>query len=165
VETVFAAIRTLFYASGFVFVWGWLAAQARALDVAAGRTLPEALRIPGAALATAGALLALSCLAAFVLRGRGTPALFDPPRAVVASGPYARIRNPMYVGAVALLAGSGLLLRSISVVALAAIAALLAHLLVVLVEEPGLRGRFGAAYEEYCRTAGRWLPKRRPGGG
>jgi protein-S-isoprenylcysteine O-methyltransferase Ste14 len=34
----------------------------------------------------------------------------------------------------------------------------IAHLLVVRVEEPELRDRFGARYEEYCRQVPRWLP-------
>ena len=28
-----------------------------------------------------------------------------------------------------------------------------------LVEEPGLRRRFGAEYEEYCARVPRWLPR------
>ena len=34
-----------------------------------------------------------------------------------------------------------------------------AHLLVVHVEEPELRRRFGPSYEEYCRRVPRWLPR------
>ena len=33
------------------------------------------------------------------------------------------------------------------------------HLLIVLVEEPVLRQTFGAAYEQYCRSVPRWIPK------
>jgi protein-S-isoprenylcysteine O-methyltransferase Ste14 len=38
--------------------------------------------------------------------------------------------------------------------------AIVAHLFVVLVEEPLLRRRFGAAYEAYCQAVRRWLPGR-----
>jgi protein-S-isoprenylcysteine O-methyltransferase Ste14 len=39
-----------------------------------------------------------------------------------------------------------------------------AHLAVVQIEEPELRKRFGASYEDYCRKVPRWLPRlRRPG--
>jgi protein-S-isoprenylcysteine O-methyltransferase Ste14 len=38
------------------------------------------------------------------------------------------------------------------------------HLFVVVIEEPSLRGKFGASYEEYCRVVPRWLPRlKRPG--
>jgi protein-S-isoprenylcysteine O-methyltransferase Ste14 len=32
---------------------------------------------------------------------------------------------------------------------------------VVFYEEPTLRGKFGADYEEYCRNVRRWLPRAR----
>ena len=33
------------------------------------------------------------------------------------------------------------------------------HLFVVFYEEPTLRGKFGADYEEYCRNVSRWWPR------
>jgi hypothetical protein len=35
------------------------------------------------------------------------------------------------------------------------------HLFVVLYEEPTLRKKFGAEYEEYCRNVRRWWPRLR----
>jgi protein-S-isoprenylcysteine O-methyltransferase Ste14 len=35
----------------------------------------------------------------------------------------------------------------------------LAHAFVLLVEEPGLRRRFGEAYEQYCARVPRWIPR------
>jgi protein-S-isoprenylcysteine O-methyltransferase Ste14 len=32
------------------------------------------------------------------------------------------------------------------------------HLLVLFYEEPALRGKFGADYEQYCRSVDRWWP-------
>jgi protein-S-isoprenylcysteine O-methyltransferase Ste14 len=34
------------------------------------------------------------------------------------------------------------------------------HVFVTLYEEPHLRRRFGAEYEQYCASVGRWLPRR-----
>jgi protein-S-isoprenylcysteine O-methyltransferase Ste14 len=34
-----------------------------------------------------------------------------------------------------------------------------AHWSVVRVEEPELRERFGATYEDYCRRVPRWIPQ------
>jgi protein-S-isoprenylcysteine O-methyltransferase Ste14 len=36
------------------------------------------------------------------------------------------------------------------------------HLFVVFFEEPLLRRKFGASYEEYCRRVPRWVPRVRP---
>ena len=38
-----------------------------------------------------------------------------------------------------------------------------AHLIVVRVEEPVLRERFGGSYEVYCQSVPRWFPKLRQG--
>jgi protein-S-isoprenylcysteine O-methyltransferase Ste14 len=46
--------------------------------------------------------------------------------------------------------------RLIAAVAAVALGILL---FVVLYEEPTLRRKFGAAYEEYCRNVHRWLPR------
>ena len=32
----------------------------------------------------------------------------------------------------------------------------------LIVEEPGLRKRFGREYEEYCKTVPRWVPRLSP---
>jgi protein-S-isoprenylcysteine O-methyltransferase Ste14 len=42
----------------------------------------------------------------------------------------------------------------------AAIGWLVAHLFVLLYEEPTLRSRFGDSYEEYARRVNRWWPRR-----
>ena len=34
-----------------------------------------------------------------------------------------------------------------------------AHVMVVHIEEPELRKRFGESYAEYCRSVPRWLPR------
>lgn len=63
-------------------------------------------------------------------------------------------------------AGSALgLLRHANPVAITAVAAvaLAAHLFVVFYEEPTLRKKFGADYEEYRQNVGRWWPHVRTG--
>lgn len=95
----------------------------------------------------------------FARHGHGTPAPYDPPRALVVSGLYRIVRNPMYGGAVAVVLGIGLLTESVWVLAYAVIVAATCHSLLVLVEEPQLRDRFGAPYEAYCQLVPRWLPR------
>jgi protein-S-isoprenylcysteine O-methyltransferase Ste14 len=120
---------------------------------------PIVLRVLGALLIAAGAVLVVEAFARFALEGRGTPMPWAPPPRFVARGSYRLTRNPMYVGVVALIVGQGLLLGREILYAWAAVAALIFHLFVVLHEEPGLRRRFGAEYEDYCRRVGRWSPR------
>lgn len=107
-----------------------------------------------------GAGIYFWCLWDFAVTGRGTPAPIDPPKRLVVRGLYRHVRNPMYLGVLLVVAGWAAFSRSDRVVEYGLGVAVLFHLLVVLVEEPLLRHRFGAAYEAYCRAVGRWLPRR-----
>jgi protein-S-isoprenylcysteine O-methyltransferase Ste14 len=156
----FTALRGVVYSSLFVWLWAWIAGWARSYDDRIPVTLPAWLRPIGWVLAGAGALVAALCITTFVTRGRGTPAPFDAPRAFVAWGPYRWVRNPMYVGAAAVLLGAGLVLSSPAIVLLAFAFLLAMHLFVVLYEEPTLAARFGPSYERYKATVSRWLVRR-----
>jgi protein-S-isoprenylcysteine O-methyltransferase Ste14 len=95
----------------------------------------------------------------FALRGKGTPAIFDPPKKLVEEGPYRIVRNPMYWSVALVMLGEGLLFHSpaLAEVALAFFAA--ANLFVLFYEEPHLKKVFGVQYEEYCQRVPRWLPR------
>ncbi len=153
----FTIVRGLVYSAAFVWLWAWVAVSVRPLDEKLPVTLPTWLRPLGLALAGAGALLAGACIATFVTRGRGTPAPFDPPREFVASGPYRWVRNPMYVGAAAVILRAGLVVSSPAIVLLAPAFLLVMHLVVVLHEEPALADRFGDSYLLYRSSVHRWL--------
>lgn len=159
---LFVALRALGVASGFVLLWTWLATAVRRYDARLGLEIPDGWRAVGWPLAVLGALLAGACVVAFVLRGEGTPAPFDPPRRFVASGPYRFVRNPMYLGGAAVIAGAGLVVGSVAILLLAAAFLAFFHLFVVLYEEPALTRRFGSSYLEYRRSVNRWLPRRPP---
>jgi protein-S-isoprenylcysteine O-methyltransferase Ste14 len=45
----------------------------------------------------------------------------------------------------------------------AAVMLLIAHVFVILYEEPTLRRQFGESYEEYRRSVPRWIPTFRAG--
>jgi protein-S-isoprenylcysteine O-methyltransferase Ste14 len=153
------AVRAVVYATLFLGAWGSVAFLCRKLDKYIPLRVPRELVVPGMAIGFAGAALALTTVGLFIFEGRGTPAVFDPPRKFVPHGPYKFVRNPMYIGGVAMLLGLGLYLTSISMTLYAVGAFLLIHSFVVWAEEPGLRKRFGQEYEEYCRTVPRWLPR------
>ena len=155
---LWTAVRSIIYATLFLIPWVWVALKSRALDKHIPFRIPPGLAIPGLVLGVAGAALAFSTIGFFIFEGRGTPAVFDPPRKFVPHGPFRFVRNPMYIGGVATLAGWGLHARSVSMVLYAIAAFLLCHTFVVFVEEPGLRKRFGQEYEAYCNSVGRWVP-------
>jgi len=128
-----------------------------------GLTLP-AMRWPqwlGAAILAQGAAILLVCVAEFSRRGRATPAPIDAPRVLVVTGLYRYVRNPMYVGVTAALAGWALLFESsgLAFYGLCVFAGFNAF--VILYEEPVLARRFGEEYRRYRSTVGRWLPRLR----
>jgi protein-S-isoprenylcysteine O-methyltransferase Ste14 len=152
------ALRSIFYATGFLALWGWVAFMSRALDKYIPLRVPGWLVPPGVALVVAGAALALTTIGFFIFEGWGTPAVFDPPKRFVPHGPYRLVRNPMYIGGVSMLLGLGFCFKSAAMALFALVAFLLIHTFVVLAEEPGLRKRFGKEYEDYCHAVPRWIP-------
>ena len=113
---------------------------------------------PGALLALVpGTLLLLWCVREFYLAGRGTLAPWEPPRALVSTGPYRLSRNPMYIAVVLVLWGWawGFRSRTLMVYSLAVMIAF--HLRVVLGEEPWLARTFGEPWLDYKRRVPRWF--------
>ena len=106
-----------------------------------------------------GALIYLVCVMEFAVRGRGTPAPIDAPKRLVVGGLYQYVRNPMYVGVLAVVLGWTFLSRSLELLGYAALLALCFHAFIRLYEEPTLRKHFGPEYEAYMTSVGRWLPK------
>jgi protein-S-isoprenylcysteine O-methyltransferase Ste14 len=157
--TIFVAFRTLCYMAAFILFFGWLASRVQPLDDRLKVPLPASSAFAGVLVGMIGGLIAFACAGVFVMRGRGTPAIFDPPRKFVAVGPYRFVRNPMYVGGFLMLMGFGLYERSLAILFFAVAIFVLFHLYVVFVEEPGLEARFGESYFAYKRSVNRWLPR------
>jgi protein-S-isoprenylcysteine O-methyltransferase Ste14 len=55
--------------------------------------------------------------------------------------------------------GEALLFHSLTLVELALALFAGAMLFVLLYEEPALRRKFGAEYEDYCQRVSRWIPR------
>lgn len=158
-QTWFNGLRSTLYACGFILFFAWIALEVRSFDSNFRFTLPAATVALGVFLMVVGGAVAVSCIATFVVQGRGTPALFDPPRRFVAIGPYRYVRNPMYIGGFVLLLGLAFDLRSISIFLMTVVLVPIVHLLVVLHEEPTLKRKFDGPYENYLATVARWLPR------
>jgi protein-S-isoprenylcysteine O-methyltransferase Ste14 len=156
-------LRSIFYATLFLALWGAAALMTRFLDRFIPFQIAGWLKPPGLLLIAVGAAVSITTIGFFIFEGFGTPAVFDPPKRFVPHGPYRFVRNPMYIGGVLMLLGLGLILGSVSMALFAGVAFLLIHTFVVFAEEPGLRRRFGQEYEDYCRTVPRWIPRFRTG--
>ena len=122
----------------------------------------KGIRWIGAVFFLAGLPVLGEALVRFVRDGRGTPAPVLPPERLVVTGLYRYVRNPMYVGVSSMIVGQGLFLGNLPVLLYAAGMAIAFQLFVRLHEEPGLRRRFGAEYEAYCRGVRRWRPRFTP---
>jgi hypothetical protein len=81
----------------------------------------------------------------------------------VDTGPYAIVRNPLYIGNLCLWAGLGVLLWPWALVAPLLLGA--EYLFIVRWEEHNLRSQLGAPYDAYCARVSRWLPRPSAAGG
>jgi protein-S-isoprenylcysteine O-methyltransferase Ste14 len=97
----------------------------------------------------------------FLKEGRGTPAPIDAPKELVAVGFYRYVRNPMYVGVLAIILGHFLWLGFWNLLIYAIVVFIAFHIFVTYYEEPTLKRQFGRSYEEYLERVPRWIPRLR----
>ena len=95
----------------------------------------------------------------FVWKGVGTPAPFIPARRLAVSGFYRYVRNPMYIGVLAVILGQALWLGEVRLLLYAGVVWLISHLFIVAYEEPMLRRNFAEQYADYHANVPRWLPR------
>ena len=158
--TVVSLTFALFVGPGPLGVLGpWLITRWRVEDPLLGVT---ALRGLGVALIALGLPCLVESIVRFVRIGRGTLVPVMPTEHLVVTGLYRYVRNPMYIGVVALIVGQGLLFASTAVLAYAAMVAIGFTFFVMLYEEPTMRRTYGDEYDAYCRQVRRWLPRLRP---
>ena len=161
-ERIPLGIRMFFYGMFFLaFVLVGLPWLAYRIDVYVPRWHTEigGLRIVGVALFLAFLGMYIFCSYVLSSRGGGPFVEFDPPREFVASGPYRWVRNPVAACLIGAVLGLAIALSSTGISLLFLLALPLAHMQVVLLEEPLLRKRFGSSYEEYTRRVPRWIPR------
>lgn len=154
--TASLAVGACFFALWFWLLPRWLGFTVEAAGAARWRWLAAIPSVLGFA-------VAIRCVWDFGWTGRGTPAPIAPPQRLVVVGFYRHVRNPMYVGFITGWIGLWIVFghADLRLIASVALALLGIHLFVVLYEEPTLRSRFGAEYEEYCRSVRRWWPRLR----
>jgi protein-S-isoprenylcysteine O-methyltransferase Ste14 len=153
------AIASLLVGLAFFSLWFWLLPKWLGLNAEAVQAAPWRwlFAIPS----VLGFAVALRCVWDFGWTGRGTPAPIAPPQRLVVVGFYRYVRNPMYVGFAAGWIGLWIVFGHFNLVLAYSVAAVAVgvHLFILLYEEPTLRKKFGADYEEYCRNVRRWWPR------
>ena len=97
----------------------------------------------------------------FMVVGTCSPTQYDIPEELIVWWSYRFVRNPMYVGHCLLLMGQAILFKSYGFLIYLVVFFLFLHLLVVFIEEPMLKRKFGELYEQYCTSVPRWIPRLR----
>ncbi len=120
------------------------------------------LRWVGVILIVAGVAVLLHAFVRFVVEGAGTPAPIAPTERLVVGGLYRYVRNPMYVGVLAAIAGQALLLGQAVLLTYGLIMFAIVAAFVRLYEEPVLARRYRAQYDAYRRAVPAWWPRLRP---
>ncbi len=120
----------------------------------------RSLAATGWLLVVAGVALYFMCAFwGFAVRGKGTPLPLDPPKKLVAEGPYRVVRNPMYWSVVFVMLGESAVFHSWALAEWAAGFFVGVNIFVLIFEEPTLKKKFGAEYEDYCKRVPRWIPR------
>ena len=145
-----------------VLVPVWIASRNGVVARLGASPAEVVLQAAGAPVLALGLFLFAASLSRFAGEGKGTLAPWDPPRRLVVRGPYRYVRNPMISGVLLALAGEALLLVSWPHAAWAALFFGFNATYIPLLEEPGLRRRFGDAYRAYCAHVPRLFPRRTP---
>jgi protein-S-isoprenylcysteine O-methyltransferase Ste14 len=96
------------------------------------------------------------------VRAGGTPMPGAMTTRLVVTGFNRYVRNPIYLGAVAIFLGEALLLWRLNLLLYAIAAWLGAAAFVRWYEEPALVRRFGTDYQVYRRAVPAWRPRLRP---
>jgi len=128
----------------------------RLVPTAVLAVVPATVRLALAALALAAAgVLGVGGILAFRRAGTAVEP-WHPADALVTTGIYGRLRNPMYLGLVLILAAVALAAAADGVLLATVGLAVALHYGVVKREERYLSARFGAPYRRYLAAVPRW---------
>jgi protein-S-isoprenylcysteine O-methyltransferase Ste14 len=131
------------------------------LTLRIGEAPPTSLLVgTGAALTVAGELLRLWGVHHIGAISRTRSERLGP---LVASGPFALLRNPLYVGNIALWVGFALTARLVWLAPVILVLLGLEYHAIVRWEETLLESRLGQAYRDYAARVPRWMPRRNRG--
>ncbi len=122
----------------------------------------SALSFAGIIFIIAGLLLMSITISMFIRIGKGTLAPWSPTQKLIVTGVYAHVRNPMISGVLIVLLGESMMFGSVNILIWALAFFTINTFWFIMIEEPGLKKRFGEDYEEYKRNVPMWIPRRKP---
>lgn len=122
---------------------------------AADVRFPRILAALGVALTLGGEALRLWAVRHIGVISRTRSERLGP---LVATGPFGLLRNPLYVGNIAIWTGFALAARLVWLAPLIALVLALEYHAIVRWEEQLLEARLGDAYREYASRVPRWIP-------
>jgi protein-S-isoprenylcysteine O-methyltransferase Ste14 len=127
------------------------------------RPLPfwPAAQVAGGLLICAGLVPIVQSFAEFI-NADGTPVPAASPPRLVVRGFYRYVRNPIYVGFLAIMVGQVLLFGSPGLLEYTAVAWCIGAAAVRFYEEPTLARKFGTDYADYRHAVRAWMPRFRP---
>ncbi len=112
----------------------------------------------GFAIALAGQLIRAGTIGlVYIVRGGKNRQVYA--KDLVTDGVFGHSRNPMYVGNLLILSGMAVTSNCWSTVLVAIPLTAFIYRAIVAAEENYLRGRFGAAFDEYCSHVPRFAPR------
>ena len=155
-ESLFGRLfHTAYMAAAFILLYS----RNPGLEALRKRFVPDATWVGAVGLALTVAGIAFAIWARFHIGKQWSPVVeIREDHKLIDTGPYARIRHPIYTGILTAMLGTGLILGELR--------ALVAVLLTTLgfwikgrKEESFLREEFGPAYRDYERRTGFYLPR------
>jgi protein-S-isoprenylcysteine O-methyltransferase Ste14 len=81
------------------------------------------------------------------------------PKILTSTGPYAYVRNPIYLGTILILSGITLISELVWLAPIMIFVSIIAYSLVVRYEEMHLMKKYGTPYLEYLQRVPRWFPR------
>jgi len=136
-----------------------LAYSAFLLDRIFRVSLPDGITWLGWPLISAGTAIILWSVFSLVKNSQATGAPGDPTKELVRSGPYSRVRNPIYAADGLIILGLAFLTASPALIIYDTIYILAIDRYVDRIEEPALEKRFGPVYAVYKASVPRWFPR------
>lgn len=139
-------------------VLAWLLWRSRGAFGPGGMALDGALDVAGLLLALVGQALRFYTLA-WVPEGTSGQRDVLEAQVLNTKGPYAHVRNPLYVGNLGICLGLMLIANDVWVYAVGLGFFFGEYFFIIRAEEDFLRSRFGATFDAYCSKVRRWVPR------
>jgi protein-S-isoprenylcysteine O-methyltransferase Ste14 len=124
-----------------------------------GRTVDVALKVLGIALAFVGEALRFYTLG-WAPEGTSGQGYELEAAQLNTRGPYAYVRNPLYLGNLGICAGLLMIANDAWIYAAGLSFFFLEYFFIIRAEEQFLRGKYGREYEQYASRVRRWVPRR-----